>query len=103
MITCKITKLMIEHATLHGPFVGTVEGLCMSCGLTHKLHIQSNVQANYQLIKKRKASSSDEDSTEEVNHSQMMPVDTHECESYDARSESGNEQDVGNLSLAYFC
>jgi uncharacterized membrane protein len=43
-------------------------------------------------------SASDEESIEEVDYSQTMPVETYESESDDARIENGNEQAVGHLS-----
>jgi hypothetical protein len=47
-------------------------------------------------------SSSDEESTEEVDYSQSVPPESHESESDNARSECGNEQGVGNLMSSDF-
>jgi hypothetical protein len=43
-------------------------------------------------------SSCDEESPDEVDYSQTMQVGTHESENDSTRSESGKEQEVGNLS-----
>jgi hypothetical protein len=47
-------------------------------------------------------STSDEEIIEAVEYSRTMPVETHECEIDNSRSESGNEEGVGNLSSSYF-
>jgi hypothetical protein len=54
------------------------------------------------LDKENVGGSSSDESIEEVNYSHTMLVETHESESDNARSESGNKQRIGNLLLSYF-
>jgi hypothetical protein len=88
MIPCRVNKC-IAHAVLLGQFTA-MEGPSTSCGLTCKKQIQYLDE----LLDQESQENVGESSSEEVDYSQTMPVETYESESVVARSESGNEQAV---------